>query len=197
MCYTRNAVQRFGRRALLVGALCCAAAGCGVKKPRPPAPVAAPTPPPPAVSGFVQNIDLTLTSGRDNATIVRVKAAAGTVEPAGGALTGTLTNGTVTLFQNNKPAAVIRARQTRFDQKTRTVTAERDVVVRSLADPTSPAIRADTMIWRYDTQTITGKGNVLITRKPDYELPGESFTADTRLRTFTLHGGDTPATGTF
>jgi lipopolysaccharide assembly outer membrane protein LptD (OstA) len=110
---------------------------------------------------------------------------------------GSLSQGTAILYQEGKPAAKLTADSVRAEQETRIVTAKGNATVTSLSDPNSPAIRADTMIWRYETGTITGTGNVLVTRKPDIRVPGTSFTADTRLHSFTLNGGAGAATGTY
>jgi lipopolysaccharide assembly outer membrane protein LptD (OstA) len=123
----------------------------------------------------------------------KLKAEAATVAPEevaqGQAYRGGLRNGTVTLYQQGKPAATLKAKIVRADQATRTVVGEGDVVVRSLASPDAPAIRADTMTWRYDADQITGHGNVLVTREPDMRVPGDRFTADTAVRRFRLYNG--------
>jgi lipopolysaccharide assembly outer membrane protein LptD (OstA) len=134
-------------------------------------------------------------------TIVEVTARAGAVGPgkAGtqtGGVVGSLSGGTAVLYQEGKPAAKLTADSVRAEQETRTVVAKGNATVTSLADPNTPAIRADTMTWRYETGTIKGTGNVLVTRKPDLRIPGTSFSADTRLHSFTLNGGAGPATGT-
>lgn len=126
-----------------------------------------------------------------------VSARAGSVGPGtgggiGGAVGG-LKNGTVVLYQSGKPAARLTADTLTASQSRRSVVGTGKVVVRSLALPDSPAIRSDTMTWRYDTGTIQGTGNVLVTREPGTRIPGRAFTADTKLSRFTLEGGAGPA----
>lgn len=147
------------------------------------------------------NLDLTLIDEKGR-TIVEVTARAAAVGPGkpgtqSGSIVGSLSAGTATLYQEGKPAAKLTADSIRADKDTRIVTATGNAKVTSLALPNTPAIRADTMTWRYETGTITGSGNVLVTRKPDLRVPGASFSADTRLRSFTLNGGAGAATGTF
>jgi hypothetical protein len=186
---------------LLVGAGCKREAGD--KKPGTPSPSpstkASPSGLP--VEAQLGNLELTMLDEKGR-TIVEVKAKAGAVGPGRpgadmGSAVGSLSGGTAILHQEGKPAAKLTADSLRADQETRTVTAKGNATVTSLADSSAPAIRADTMIWRYETGTIKGNGNVLVTRKPDLRVPGTSFTADTRLQTFTLSGGAGPVSGTF
>jgi hypothetical protein len=153
------------------------------------------------VEAQIDDLDLTLLDEKGR-TIVQLTARAGTVGPgkAGtqmGGTVGTLSGGTAVLYQEGKPAAKLTADSVRAEQESRTVVAKGNATVTSLAAPNTPAIRADTMTWRYETGTIKGVGNVLVTRKPDLRIPGSSFSADTRLRSFTLKGGAGVGTGTF
>ena len=186
--------------------LLSAASGCqGVKqssnaKPSQ-SPYAKPSPSGLSLEAQLGNLDLTLIDEKGR-TIAEVTAKAGSVGPgkAGtptGAVVGALNKGTAILYQEGKPSAKLTADSLQADKDTRTVVATGNAVVTSLADPNTPAIRADTMTWKYDPGTIHGTGNVLVTRKPDLRVPGASFTADTRLRKFTLKGGAGSATGTF
>lgn len=166
-----------------------------------PSPSAKPSPSGLPLEAQLGNLDLTLIDEKGR-TIAEVTAKAGAVGPGkagtqAGGVVGSLSKGTAVLYQEGKPAAKLTADSLRADKDTGIVVANGNAVVTSLADLTTPAIRADTMTWKYDPGTITGTGNVLVTRKPDMRIPGTSFSADTRLRKFTLKGGAGPATGTF
>jgi len=188
------------------------AAGCAPKgsdppaaaSPSPPAPVASPSPAKPfGFEATVRGLNLTLTDPR-GVPMARLQAKAGTVgpkksggdAPAGDAV-GTLRDGTATLYQAGKPVATLTAETITADRAKRTVTGRGNVVVRSLTQKEATSVRADTMVWEHDTDRITGRGHVLLTRAPDARLPGERFEADTRIRRFTLFGSGEPATGTF
>ncbi|MES2463231.1 MAG: LPS export ABC transporter periplasmic protein LptC [Armatimonadota bacterium] len=203
---SRIAAAAFGFAALLPFATGCNNGGGkdqSTKKPSP-SPSAKASPAGIPLEAQISDIDLTLLD-ENGRTIVQVTAKAGAVGPgqpgkAGaqpGGVVGSLSGGTAVLYQEGKPTAKLTADSVRAEQESRTVVARGNATVTSLADPSSPAIRADTMTWRYDTGTITGVGNVLITRKPDLRVPGKSFSANTRLNSFTLNGGAGPATATF
>lgn len=155
---------------------------------------------PPEISASVQGLDLTLTDAKGN-LVARVKAEAGAVgaseapgggAPGGGTL-GVMSKGVATVYENGKPTATLTADTMTADREKRLVTGTGNVVARSLARPDAPMIRADTMTWRHDAGEIRGKGNVLITRKPDWQFPGDSFVADTQIKSFRVESseGDT------
>ena len=192
----------------LLAAICAAAlfaiAGCGPKSSGGGAPKASPSPSPspkaPPLEATVTDFDLLLTDSK-GAPVARMKAKAGSVGPgvgaAGAAYQGTLLNGTATLYQEGKPAATMRADKVEADQAKRTVTGRGNVVVKSLQSAESPAIRADEMTWSFDKNKVRGRGKVLVTREPDWNIPAESFEADTQVREVTLFGKGAPATGSF
>ena len=208
----KRSISQIGTFAFGVAAILFVATGCtggnnarnAAGKPSP-SPSAKARPAVLPLEAQIGDLDLTLIDEKGR-TIVQVTARAGAVGPgkAGtgatpqpGGVVGSLSHGTAVLYQEGKPAAKLTADSVRADQETRIVTAKGNATVTSLSNPSSPAIRADTMTWRYETGTITGIGSVLVTREPDMRVPGTSFSADTRLRSFTLNGGAGAATGTY
>ena len=153
----------------------------------------------PPLAGEVRDLDLTLTD-KNGVVVVRIKAQAGLVGRTGGGgsavgnVAGATTRTEATLYDKGKPAAILTARRIRADQATRAVTGEGDVIARALAQPGSPTVRADRMTWRPGQNAIRGAGNVLLTRD-GFRMPGESFVADTRLRTIEVTGSDAPIAG--
>jgi hypothetical protein len=189
----------------------CHRATTAVAPPRPAKPAASVTPPLP-VAAEIGGLDVTMLDelGRP---VAKVTAHAGVVRPTprpsgsdngstnavgdlGGSL-GQLLGSDAVLYQKGKPQARMTADSVQADESTHAVNGVGNVVVRSLALPDAPTIRADRMTWRYGTGTITGSGHVLVTREPDLRIPATSFTADTRLQKFVLNGNAGPGSGTF
>jgi len=189
--------------------------GCGGRKTaqetkRPdPSPKASPSPSPFPLAATVQGLTLTITDTKGIRVAV-IKARAGTVGPKktgandapSGDAAGALVEGVATLYQNGKPAATFAADRINADRAAQTVVGVGNVRVSSLPQEGGTAAaqttaRADTATWRYGKDKIVGSGNVVIARGQEINLPGASFEADTAIRSFTIKGSGSPATGTF
>jgi hypothetical protein len=179
----------------------CIAAGCGrneraAAEAQRPAPKPAEKKPALPIGGSVRAVEITLTDPK-GVVRARVKADEAQVGRSGkdaAAAAGALVNGTATLHDDaGKPSATLRADRLRVDQAERTVTGVGDVVARALAQPGSPSVRADRVVWHADDDTIRGDGSVVITRD-GVRIPARAFVADTRLRQVRLSGSDVPAT---
>ncbi len=182
--------------------------GCGQKKdgdkkaasatPKPSA-TTAPLP----VNVAVEGLQSTLfdKNGQIVAQISAKEAATGTKNKEGAARPeglGLLKTAHAVLFKNGKPSAQMDADTMEADRQTRIVVGTGNVRLKSLqadAKSNAPALRADTMTWKHDTDEVRGKGNVLITNGPDVSLPGENFEGNTALRTFRVWNGQDPQNG--
>lgn len=178
-------------RACLVFCLALVASGCGkasdVRRDEKRAAMAqeqrtTETAPAVPIGGNVDRVDLTLFDPA-GAVVARIKARTGAVGQTGGkGSSGVLRDGVATLWENGEPAAVLSANRIVADQATRSVTGEGNAVLRSHVHPGSPTVRADTMRWRHNDNTVRGAGNVVLTQSPNVHVRGKAFVADIRLQ---------------
>jgi hypothetical protein len=144
-------------------------------------------------NGVVQRFDKT---GRVWVALKVERAVVGQTGTGNEAARAAGLSGTVALLhEKGQPVAEMRAPRVFADDKTRAVVASGGVIVRALAQTGVPTVRADTVTWRPDADTITGRGNVVIERAPDLRMPVESFAANTRLRQIKIGPSTAPATG--
>ena len=180
------------------GVVAALLAGCsGRPGPALPSPSAISTPFPVTVSGRDIHATWFDNAGR---IVVKGDVSGATVVPKAGAPsdpTGEVRAASAVLYRDNHPAATFSADSLHLDRDSLVVVGVGNVILRSLTQADTPAIRADTMTWRYKDNQVAGHGNVVITRKPDIRVPATAFTADTELRTLTLQGGNGPVTGHF
>lgn len=155
-----------------------------------------PTPTPRVVRAESSEVHLTMISPKGK-TVAVLDAKSTNFDPlkAGGTLA--VQDADAVLYEEGKPATRISARNLVADQQKRILTATGNVRAESLSRPDAPTARADRMIWYADRKLLTGQGKVLMTLKPDFELPGRSFTADTNLNNFSVQQDERPARGSF
>ena len=129
------------------------------------------------------------------AIVATVKAASTNVGPDGANVSdpiGAAKNASAVLYQAGKPTATFQAATLHADQNAGKVIGVGGVTLRSLTEPGSPAIRADTMTWIHGENRVVGQGNVFIARQADPRFPathltGTHFTADTAIRRYVLY----------
>jgi len=147
------------------------------------------------VKGSVQDLDSLLTDDTGQ-TIAEIKASIGTVSPSGSTAAGKLSGSEAVLYQDGKPAVRLTAGKVEADPDTRTIRGTGNVVATALNRPDAATIKADNVLWSHGKNKITGTGNIHISRAPDWQMSGDSFTADMTLQEFTLNAnGNTSASG--
>ncbi|MBC8142325.1 MAG: LPS export ABC transporter periplasmic protein LptC, partial [Armatimonadetes bacterium] len=173
--------------------------GCAPAKDAP-RPVSASVASPPRL-GAVADAPTFGWSDKDGNRVAQIRAESGAATGATGADTlGELTKGTATLFQNNKAVATVTADKMKADQAKRTLTATGNVITRSLRTDAVAldTLRADTVLWNYDTDRITGRGNVTLSKANVWSIPATSFSGNTDLQNFLLtNDGEKQAVGNF
>lgn len=181
---------------LVVGAM----AGCSKPRATPDVSVKAtpspsPTPrPQQAVTAQAVDVHFTMTDVKGQ-TVAVVDAKTTRYDPLNGGGMLTAENANTILYEEGKPATRLRAQKISADRNTRVVTATGNVIAESLSHKDTPTVRADRMVWTADSKILTGNGKVLLTMKPDYELPGRSFRADTKLNHFNVKQDERPGRG--
>lgn len=186
------------------------AAGCTPSPTPPVAPTPAvsasatpkPTATPPQIAAQVFGANVTL-FGKNGDKAATLKGESAAFDPKSLSSALIVNKAKATLYNKGKtneddrnaPAAELSADVVTADRPKRTLTATGNVTIRSLTEKGTPTIRADRMVWSFGNRTIVGDGNVLLTAEPNLKMPGKSFAADTRLRTFQLESDGRPATG--
>ncbi len=155
-------------------------------------------PEPLPLAGTVRGGAITLFDEK-GVVVAQVKARAGAVgqksgHDRSGGVAGLLYKGKATLHEKGRLVATLTAEEVTADEKTHVVTGKGNVVARSLTEPGSPTVRADTMTWRPDRNESRGSGNVRMTRGDRLHRPGKAFVADTRIRRIRMTAGSSPAT---
>ncbi len=153
------------------------------------------TPTPLNIAAHGNDIDTTLFDNSGH-IVVQIHAAAAAANPTiarnSSDVIGLASTATAKLYQAGKPTALLTAKTLQADRDTRILTATGDVVVHSLSASDGPMdIQADTMTWSYNQNLIQGSGHVVVQRGDLIRLPGQSFTANTQLKNFTLNGKPT------
>lgn len=165
--------------------------GSPVATPKP-----SPTPTPRAVRAESTDFKLTMTDAKGQ-TVALLDAKYTNFDPLKAGGTVTVQGVDATLYDEGKAATRVRAENAVADQKSRIVTLTGNVRAVSLSRKDTPTVRAERMVWHADQKLLTGEGKVLMTLKPDFELPGRSFRADTKLNRMTVKQDERPGTGRF
>ena len=186
--------------AAIVAGCQIAPSASGIPSPTPSAPgvaSATPTPTPPAIAGQATGANVTL-FGKKGERVATLQAAAAGFDPGNAGKILTVRGAKAELYDKKtpgEPTAEMTADLVTADREKRTLTATGNAKFRSLDDKSAPTVRADKMVWSFDESAVKGSGNVLLTAEPNYQMPGETFQADTRLQTFRVESNGQPATG--
>jgi lipopolysaccharide assembly outer membrane protein LptD (OstA) len=115
-------------------------------------------------------------------------------------IVGEMRNAQATLYQDGKPSATLTADRVLPDTRKRTITARGNARVQSLnaADGIPSSLRADSLVWDYDRNNITGRGDVVYTKQDVITIPATYFNGDTSLLKYELQNeSDSPVIGKF
>jgi LPS export ABC transporter protein LptC len=137
----------------------------------------------PAIDAEATSPSLVSTDERTGRILWEAQAHTLSAQSADG-ITGTMIGVRGVLYDRGSPADRITADRVNANQGRHTITANGHVVVQSIADATTQ-VRCDHLVWRADAGTLNGSGHVVLTRGT-FEQSGNSFEADTRLKTLTM-----------
>jgi hypothetical protein len=159
-----------------------------------PTPFSTPTPNSPNLKGTLTGLNLTLFDTK-GLKVAEVQAGTAGIDPTNKARIASASRGVATLYREGKPAAKLSADRVEANEKEQTIQASGNVLVQGFDPNGTPTVRADTVVWQYRADQIRGSGNVRVRLEPDWEIPAESFTANSRLQTLRIIGGKQPAVG--
>lgn len=177
------------------------AIGCGKKENAPAAIVASPPPTPAPKVGVVAEKQRFAFSDKDGKRVAEISADSGAATGTNvDNIVGEMKNAQATLYQKGKPVATLTADKVIPDTQKRTITASGNAKVQSVdaADGIPSVLKANTLVWAYDQNNITGRGNVEYTKRGVITIPATFFTGDASFRQYKLlNETSSPVVGKF
>ncbi|MBC7808736.1 MAG: hypothetical protein H7145_21590 [Akkermansiaceae bacterium] len=176
-------------------------AGCAPEDSTPVVLIASPTSTPtPRLGAVAQGLRFTWSDKNGQRVAdVAAESGAGTIGTADDAL-GQLRDGKATLYHKGKAVATLTADKVTGDRKTHRLTAVGNAKVQVLnsSDGIPSHLKANEIVWDYDADRVTGRGDVVYTKENVISFPATYFTGDTRLERFqSRNDSSTPIKGTF